>query len=76
MDKVRECSVRPSTSLNLLSHQEIRMAMETTEEVFQTFRNCALAVLNTGNETDDPDLMLRQFDDFRVEVVPESSAPT
>lgn len=48
------------------------MAMETTEDVFQTFRDCALAVLNTGNETDDPDLMLREFADFKVEIVPES----
>ncbi len=72
MDKVKECFVRPSTSLNLLSHQEIRVAMETTEEVFQTFRDCALAVLNTGNETDDPDRMLREFSDFRVEIIPES----
>ncbi|MCP5346898.1 MAG: nucleotide 5'-monophosphate nucleosidase PpnN [Gammaproteobacteria bacterium] len=72
MDKIKECYVRPSTSLNLLSHQEIRVAMETTEEVFQTFRDCALAVLNTGNETDDPDLMLKEFADFRVEIVPES----
>lgn len=72
MDKIKECMVRPSTSLNLLSHQEIMVAMETTEDVFQTFRDCALAVLNTGNETDDPDLMLKEFADFRVEIVPES----
>ena len=34
MDKVSECIVRPSTSLNLLSHQEIAAVMETGEEVF------------------------------------------
>lgn len=72
MDKVKECFIRPSTSLNLLSHQEISMAMETNDDVFQTFRDCALAVLNTGNETDDPDRMLREFADFQVEIVPES----
>ena len=72
MDKIKECIVRPSTSLNLLSHQEIMVAMETTEDVFQTFRDCALAVLNTGNETDDPDLMLKEFADFKVDIVPES----
>ena len=52
MDKIKECIVRPSTSLNLLSHQEIIATMETGEDVFQIFRDCALAVLNTGNETD------------------------
>ncbi|MBT8146763.1 MAG: LOG family protein [Gammaproteobacteria bacterium] len=72
MDKIKECMVRPSTSLNLLSHQEIMVAMETTEDVFRTFRDCALAVLNTGNETDDPDQMLNEFADFKIEIVPES----
>jgi len=72
VDKVKECFIRPSTSLNLLSHQEISMAMETNEDVFQTFRDCALAVLNTGNETDDPDRMLQEFADFQVDIVPES----
>lgn len=71
MDKIRECFVRPSASLNLLSHQEILLAMGTAEDVFQTFRNCALAVLNTGNETDDPSDMLREFADFGIEIVPE-----
>lgn len=72
MDKVKECVVRPSTSLNLLSHKEIMTALETDEEVFQTFRNCALAVLNTGNEQDDATEILREFEDFRIEIIPES----
>ena len=46
--------------------------METGEEVFQIFRDCALAVLNTGNETDDATEMLEEFSDFTVEIVPES----
>lgn len=72
MDKIKECTVRPSTSLNLLSHQEITATMETGEEVFKTFRNCALAVLNTGNETDDATEMLEEFSEFSVEIIPES----
>jgi predicted Rossmann-fold nucleotide-binding protein len=72
LDKIKECFVRPATSLNLLSHQEITVAMETSEEVFQTFRNCALATLNTGNETDEPQLMFEEFADFGIEIVPES----
>ena len=72
MDKIKECLVRPSTSLNLLSHREIQAALETNDEVFRIFRDCALAVLNTGNETDDAAEMLRAYQDFSVEVIPES----
>lgn len=72
MEKIKECTVRPSTSLNLLSQQEILAATRSNHEVFQRFRNCALAVLNTGNERDDVAEVLRDFADFRVEVIPES----
>ena len=72
MEKIKECTVRPSTSLNLLSQQEILAATRSNHEVFQRFQNCALAVLNTGNERDDVAEVLRDFADFRVEVVPES----
>ena len=72
MDKIKECIVRPSTSLNLLSHQEIIAAMETGDDVFRIFRDCALAVLNTGNETDDATEMLKEFEQFSVEIIHES----
>lgn len=72
LETIKECLVRPSTSLNLLSHQEILAAMRTNDDVFQTFRECALAVLNTGNESDDATEILRQHADFRVEIIPES----
>lgn len=72
MEKISECVVRPSTSLNLLSHREIQAALDSDEEVFRTFRECALAVLNTGNETDDATQLLRVYHDFSVEIVPES----
>ncbi|MEX0619299.1 MAG: pyrimidine/purine nucleosidase domain-containing protein, partial [Pseudohongiellaceae bacterium] len=72
MARIKESVVRPSTSLNLLSHKEIAAAMATNEEVFGTFRDCALAVLNTGNEIDDATEILREYADFNVEIIPES----
>lgn len=72
MEKIKECMVRPSTSLNLLSQQEILAATRSNHEVFKRFRDCALAVLNTGNERDDVTEILRDFSDFRVEVIQES----
>lgn len=72
MNKINEVTVRPSTSLDLLSRQEILATMRTDHDVFQTFRSCALAVLNTGNDTDDADELLKAYADFSVEIEQES----
>ena len=72
MNKIKECIVRPSETLDLLSQKEVLAAMRTGEDTFQIFRDCALAVLNTGNDTDDPRDLLRNYADFAVEILPES----
>lgn len=72
MGKIKECFVRPSASLDLLSHKEILAVSHSNDEVFKIFRDCALAVLNTGNDTDDADALLRAHADFSVRILPES----
>ena len=72
MEKIKECLVRPSTSLNLLSQQEIHAALRSNLDVFKTFRDCALAVLNTGNNRDDVAEIMRDFADFSIEIISES----
>jgi predicted Rossmann-fold nucleotide-binding protein len=72
LETIKETLVRPTHSLNLLSQQEIFAAMHSNAEVFQTFRECALAVLNTGNERDDAAEILQDYADFKVEIIPES----
>lgn len=72
MTKIKECYIRPSASLDLLSHREIEAVTQSDEAVFEIFRSCALAVLNTGNETDDADALLREYADFSVAIIPES----
>ena len=37
--------------------------------IFQQFRQCALAILNTGSEIDDAAEMLEQYKDFDIQVV-------
>lgn len=69
---VARTTVRPTRSLDLLSHREITGLMETDESVFHIFRACALAVLNTGSEQDDVEKVLEAYRDFEVNVVPES----
>ncbi|MEX1033179.1 MAG: nucleotide 5'-monophosphate nucleosidase PpnN [Cellvibrionaceae bacterium] len=72
MKKISKAVVRPTRSLDLLSHREINGVMESNEDVFQIFRSCALAVLNTGSERDDVAEILEEYSDFEVRVVPES----
>lgn len=72
MKKISRATVRPTSSLNLLSHQEIIGVMEADAEIFGIFRACALAVLNTGSEQDDVEEVLNEYSDFEVKVVPES----
>jgi pyrimidine/purine-5'-nucleotide nucleosidase len=72
MKKIAKATVRPTRSLDLLSHREINGVMESDETVLQIFRDCALAVLNTGSERDDVAEIMKDYADFEVRVVPES----
>lgn len=69
---INEVDVRPLHSLELLSHREISQLLETKAEIFQQFRQCALAVLNTDSQIDDAAVMLEQFKDFDIRVLQES----
>ena len=72
MEKVRKASIRPSRSLDLLSHREVAGLMASNQAVFQLFRQCALAVLNAGNDHDDAAKLFGDYQDFTIEVVPQS----
>lgn len=59
----------PERSLEILSPLEVQQLMAATDTaIYQTFRRCALAVLNTGSEVDDPREILRMYHDFEVHV--------
>jgi len=64
-------SVRPSRSLELLSQREMASLASANQEVHQLFRQCALAVLNTGSDVDDARKLYQDYSDFEVTVVPE-----
>ncbi len=72
MKKTSRTKIRPLRSLNLLSHREIVNMASSNEEVFQLFRNCALAILNTDSDQDDAAEILADYSDFAIEVVPQS----
>lgn len=72
MKLINKATVRPASSLNLLSRREIEGVMNTNDEVFQLFRQCALAVLNTGSEQDDAAQVLADYEDFNIRIISES----
>lgn len=62
--------VTPESALEVLSHVEVtRMLTEKNSDVLETFRRCALAVLNTGASTDDTEEILKTHTDFDVHVI-------
>ena len=65
-------SIRPMQSLDLLSQREMASLAAADQQVHQLFRRCALAVLNTGGDSDDAQQIYAQYHDFEVRVVPES----
>ena len=64
--------VSPEGSLEILSNHEVNRLKDKSEGgLYQLFRQCALAVLNTGIETDDCKSLMEQHADFDVRLVPQ-----
>jgi len=69
-EKDVDALVAPSGALELLSHQEIdRLADTSTSGLYELFRCCALAVLNTGAHSDDSKAVLERYKNFSVKIV-------
>lgn len=71
VDKLPFAKIRPIESLDLLSQSEMVSLANADQAVHQLFRRCALAVLNTGADTDDAEQLYTQYSDFEVRVVSE-----
>ncbi len=70
-EKMREVvHVGPRGTLELLSQREVAALTSTAreQELLSLFRRCALAVLNTGNQTDDAAAIFEAYSDFSIEV--------
>lgn len=59
----------PTGSLDLLSQVESDLLKKSVNgELYQLFRNCLLAVLNTGSQTDDANKLFQQYKAFEAKV--------
>lgn len=62
-------SVTPIDSLNTLSPYEVRQLQDASHGgLYRLFRQCALAVLNSGSELDSTKQVLDKFKDFDIKI--------
>ena len=59
----------PAGMLNTLSRQEVERLHDASRgDLAALLRRCALAVLNSGNVSDDAEALLERYQDFSIEV--------
>ncbi|MDW2002456.1 nucleotide 5'-monophosphate nucleosidase PpnN [Vibrio sp. 2304] len=62
--------ISPAGSMDLLSQLEVeRLKNTASSELYQLYRNCTLAVLNSGSHTDNSKELLDKYQSFDVNVM-------
>jgi predicted Rossmann-fold nucleotide-binding protein len=62
--------ISPEGQLEVLSKAEVVKLLDTSQGgLYQTFRNCALAVLNCGSSIDDGKELLERYKSFEISIV-------
>ncbi|EKO3972347.1 LOG family protein [Vibrio fluvialis] len=62
--------VSPAGSMDLLSQLEVeRLKKTASSDLYQLYRNCSLAVLNSGSHTDNSKELLDLYNNFDVTVL-------
>ena len=68
--KRMSASVSPEGSLEVLSQLEAKTLLDTSARgLYRLFRNCALAVLNSGSHTDDAREIFQTYKDFGINLM-------
>lgn len=62
--------INPVGSMELLSQLEVDSLQQAAAgEVYQLYRNCSLAVLNSGSKTDSSKEILEKFQNFNINII-------
>ena len=62
--------VNPVGSMELLSQLEVdRLQQAAAGEIYQLYRNCSLAVLNSGSKTDSSKEILEKHQNFSINII-------
>lgn len=65
-----DAQISPRGSLEVLSQKEVEQLRLTSDSrLLDLFRRCALAVLNTGSESDDAIAIFTAYQDFTIEIL-------
>lgn len=68
--KTTNATVTPKGSLETLSQREVQQLRETgSGSVYALFRQCALAILNTGSHSDNAKTILEAYPDFEIRIL-------
>jgi len=68
--KVIDALISPLGSLDILSKIEVNKLLDTSQGgLYKLFRNCSLAVLNSGSSLDDGKKLLERYKDFDIQVI-------
>jgi predicted Rossmann-fold nucleotide-binding protein len=68
-----DARVGPRGSLENLSHDEMAKLLDRGQGgLYPAFRACALAVMNSGNYTDDARALFEKYRDFDIRISPKS----
>ncbi|MEJ2362710.1 MAG: nucleotide 5'-monophosphate nucleosidase PpnN [Gammaproteobacteria bacterium] len=70
--RVFDAVIAPEGRLEVLSRAEVGKLLDTSQGgLYKLFRNCSLAVLNSGNYLDDGKELLERFRSFEISVLQE-----
>ena len=69
---VIDAIISPKTHLNVLSRVEVNKLLDTSQGgLYKLFRNCSLAVLNSGSNLDDGKELLERYASFEIRLLQE-----
>jgi predicted Rossmann-fold nucleotide-binding protein len=69
---VTDAIISPKSHLNVLSKTEVNKLLDTSQGgLYNLFRNCSLAVLNSGSDLDDGKELLERYASFDIRVLQE-----
>lgn len=70
--EVVDAVISPSGHLEVLSQSEVSNLLDTSKGgLYRLFRNCSLAVLNSGSNLDDGKELLERYKSFDIRVIQE-----
>ncbi len=70
--EVVDARISPAAHLEVLSKVEVNKLLDRSQGgLYRLFRNCSLAVLNSGNYLDDGKELLERYQSFDIRVVQE-----